>query len=545
MERNIALLIDFENIAAGTEKEGLGKFDIDKVVARIKDKGRILIARSYGDWGRFARFKQGLLAANVTMYELTSHGMQDKNRADIAMVVDCLELAYTRDYIDTFVVVSGDSDFTPLVLKLRELNKSVIGIGTRKSTSRLLINACDEFVFYDTMVQTKARIPAGSSEGLNRSQVDAAQLLVEALQGMLREDPTPPHASVLKSVLLRRLPDFSEEDLGFPSFTRYVESLEKAGFVALSKDPKSGGWRVDLAAGVVAQVESSTGPAAAFAPAATSEDTYLPAGSEDLVKRLHQEALGPLSAPARMAALEAIVEFVGRRRRRVPPGLVADELPKRLRRTFPFVTAKTVRGVLKGLLMAGRLMHKEGDPVRQATVPFMVTEDAAALNKSLVEVYLKTLHRSGADLSNTAMLAEFLYGDAARNREVEEVLAWQVQDTSEGDLDAFLLTDGEEGAEVVDDLDDALFVEDGDDAPAAPKAAAKKPEPKATKEASKKPEPKAKKAVSADAPSTVEAEAPSEAAASAKKPSRARKPKAKVEPADEGDALDAMLQLED
>ena len=104
-DKTLAVLIDFENIAAGTEKEGLGKFDIDAVLARLKDKGRILIARSYGDWGRFARFKQSLLAANVTMYELTSHGMQDKNRADIATVVDCLELAYTRPYADTFVIV--------------------------------------------------------------------------------------------------------------------------------------------------------------------------------------------------------------------------------------------------------------------------------------------------------------------------------------------------------------------------------------------------------------------------------------------------------
>ena len=136
MDTNLALLIDFENIAAGTEKEGLGRFDVNAIMSRLVDKGRILIARSYADWGRFSRFKQSLLAANVTMYELTSHGMQDKNRADIAMVVDALELAFTKDYVETFVIVSGDSDFTPLVLKMRELNKHVIGIGTRSSTSR-------------------------------------------------------------------------------------------------------------------------------------------------------------------------------------------------------------------------------------------------------------------------------------------------------------------------------------------------------------------------------------------------------------------------
>ena len=122
MESAIAVLIDFENIAAGTEKDGLGRFDVELVMKRVKDKGRVLIARSYADWGRFSRFKQTLLQNNVTMMELTSHGMHDKNRADIALVVDALELAFTKDYIDTYVVVSGDSDFTPLVLKMRELD---------------------------------------------------------------------------------------------------------------------------------------------------------------------------------------------------------------------------------------------------------------------------------------------------------------------------------------------------------------------------------------------------------------------------------------
>ena len=112
MESTIAVLIDFENIAAGTEKDGLGRFDVELVMKRVKDKGRVLIARSYADWGRFSRFKQTLLQNNVTMMELTSHGMHDKNRADIALVVDALELAFTKDYIDTYVVVSGDSDFT-------------------------------------------------------------------------------------------------------------------------------------------------------------------------------------------------------------------------------------------------------------------------------------------------------------------------------------------------------------------------------------------------------------------------------------------------
>ena len=148
-EENLCVLIDFENIAAGTERENLGKFNIRMVMNRLKEKGRILISRAYGDWGRFANFKQSLLEQGVSMMELTSYRGQDKNRADIALVVDAMELAYTRDYISTFVLLSGDSDFTPLVMRLKELNKRVIGLGTKGSTSRLLAESCDEFIFYE------------------------------------------------------------------------------------------------------------------------------------------------------------------------------------------------------------------------------------------------------------------------------------------------------------------------------------------------------------------------------------------------------------
>src|SRR5262245_13414080 len=194
---------------------------------RVKDKGRVLVSRSYADWGRFSRFKQALLSCNVTMMELTSHGMQDKNRADIAMVVDALELALTRAYVDTFVVVSGDSDFTPLVLKMRELNKRVIGIGTRKSTSRLLIQACDEFMFYDTVV-AQPKKAKGRKTGVSEELSVTFDLLSEAIQGLLREDPDPPLASVVKSAVLRKSPDFSESELGFNSFARFLEAAQEA-----------------------------------------------------------------------------------------------------------------------------------------------------------------------------------------------------------------------------------------------------------------------------------------------------------------------------
>ncbi len=159
MEHTLCVLIDFENLAAGTEKEGLGRFDLRPILRRLKDKGRILVSRSYGDWGRFAKFKQSLLEQGVNMIELTSYRGAEKNRADIALVVDAMEIAYTRSHIDTFVVVSGDSDFTPLVMRLKELNKRVIGIGTRGSSSRLLVECCDEFMFYESLYRDRHPTP--------------------------------------------------------------------------------------------------------------------------------------------------------------------------------------------------------------------------------------------------------------------------------------------------------------------------------------------------------------------------------------------------
>jgi hypothetical protein len=282
LETNLAVLIDFENIAAGTEKEGLGRFDIDALMKRITDKGRVLVARAYADWGRFGRFKQSLLMSNVTMLELTSHGMQDKNRADIALVVDALELAFTKDYIQTFVVVSGDSDFTPLVIKMRELDKRVIGCGTRSSTSRLLIEACDEFFFYDSIVEAKRKRPsrpANTKKGYDLNE--ALELLVDAIEGLQRENPEPPLASVVKSAMLRKSPDFTESDFKFSSFGRFLEAARAQGKVKVSRDQKSGGYRVNTVEGdhepvPVLPRKSGRGDAAA------SEqwiDPYAPAGA--------------------------------------------------------------------------------------------------------------------------------------------------------------------------------------------------------------------------------------------------------------------------
>ena len=464
METNLAVLIDFENIAAGTEKEGLGRFDVESLMRYIKDKGRILLARSYADWGRFSRFKQSLLAANVTMMELTSHGMQDKNRADIAMVVDALELAFTKDYIDAYVVVSGDSDFTPMVLKMRELNKRVIGIGTRKSTSRLLIQACDEFMYYDSLVQPKAK-KRSRKGGQGNAKSKAFDLLEEALEGLQRQNPESPLASVVKTAMLRKSPDFAEADLGFSSFARFLEEARDHGIVRIGRDQKSGGYRVDSSDSPDDDEEADH--EAASMDSADWIDEYMPDEAKPFVDVLEQHELYPFAFPTRMAVLEALDVVVAerkKRRRKTTLKYVTEDIQKKLRRTHPDMPLSLMKALLEGLLEAGELIHRDGTAIRSTTAAFTLNKDAEALNHALVRLFLRKLVTSGRDLSKTGLLAELMFGDSERTREVEETLAYLAAHADDEDSGP---PSEENGAGDLDDLDQLLVAGNLESASAA------------------------------------------------------------------------------
>jgi hypothetical protein len=554
VENNLAVLIDFENIAAGTEKEGLGRFDVDALMMRVKDKGRILVARSYADWGRFSRFKQSLLSANVTMMELTSHGMQDKNRADIAMVVDALELAFTRDYIHTFVVVSGDSDFTPLVLKMRELNKRVIGIGTRKSTSRLLIQACDEFVFYDSVVQTKTRTRTRKESSKEPKEIAVAfDHLEQALDGLLRENPEVPLASVVKSAVLRKSPDFNETDLGFSSFARFLEAAQETGVVRLSRDSKSGGYRVS--AGDEEEKEADEIDVESDGRGWT--DTYLPEGADVWLKALERAQLDLLGAPIRMAVLEALVDVVGERskkRRKTTLQFVREDVKKKLRRTHPDLPAGMLKTTLDALMQAGELIHRDGTAIRSGTAPFNLSKDAEGLNESLVRLYMGHLREQGCDLSDTRLLAELMYGDPDRRREVEETLAYLVSEGAGGreddldlDLDDLLVPSKAQSAPAADpdhmngvEFDDSVLEMEGE----APKKKRSRRGGRKPREGADEAEAVSAGEAEPEAPSAAEASAEAEAEEPApkKRPRRRSTKKAEPEPEADMNDLDALLE---
>ncbi len=473
MEHKLCVLIDFENIAAGTEKEGLGQFDIRAVVRRLKDKGRILVNRSYGDWGRFARFKQRLLEQGVTMVELTSYRGQEKNRADIALVVDAMEIAFTRDYIDTFVLMSGDSDFTPLVMRLKELDRRVIGIGTRGSSSRLLVDSCDEFIFYESLLKQAYRDeapvhaeppryyeappaehhhddqphpasnPTDDTAGLTREE--AFELLVETLNGIQKDDPGPVLGGLIKQSMLRKEPSFDETEHGYAGFARFLEAARSRGIVTLTRDQKAGGYRVDLKPSEAAAEapidntpEETAKPIEVTLPEAPLEanEAAMPTTAElprfhGQARRMHEALLDAgvvlVSHMARHTVIHELVDHVSereRRRKRNTLQYVYGDIARRCRKTDPFVAQDQVKAAIDTIKAAGILKHSSGGPVRSPNAHFVIRTDPDEIVIRLRRFYISVLLDRGVAVADTMALSELIWNDRSHALEAGELVAW-------------------------------------------------------------------------------------------------------------------------
>ncbi|MBX7207836.1 MAG: NYN domain-containing protein [Verrucomicrobiaceae bacterium] len=265
----MAVFCDFENLAIGVREAKYDKFDMTKVLERLLLKGSIVVKKAYCDWDRYKAFKSAMHEAAFELIEIPHVRQSGKNSADIRMVVDALDLCYTKSHVDTFVIVSGDSDFSPLVSKLRENNKTVIGVGVKNSTSDLFIGNCDEFVFYDDLVREKAKRtrstapkreptakpgeekapPQADSNGKPDKPAGdpdkAIDLVMETVDALITERGVDTiWGSMVKQTIKRRLPQFSERFHGFRSFNALLEEAAKRGLLSLEWDEKSGGYRV-------------------------------------------------------------------------------------------------------------------------------------------------------------------------------------------------------------------------------------------------------------------------------------------------------------
>ena len=257
---NMAVFCDFENIALGVQDAKYEQFDIGKVLERLLLKGSIVVKKAYCDWERYKAFKAPMHEASFELIEIPHVRQSGKNSADIRMVVDALDLCYTKAHVETFVIISGDSDFSPLVSKLRENNKDVIGVGVKNSTSDLLIANCDEFIFYDDLVREKKR-PAGeesrgttveraptrvraAKKGDEERRQEAVDLITATVDALFAERGAEEKiwGSMVKQALKRRKPGFAESYYGFRSFNGLLEEAERRGVLALERDEKSGGY---------------------------------------------------------------------------------------------------------------------------------------------------------------------------------------------------------------------------------------------------------------------------------------------------------------
>ena len=255
----MAVFLDLENIALGARDANYPSFDVEKVLERLLLKGHIVVKKAYCDFDRYKEFKRGLHEAAFELIEIPHVRQSGKNSADIRMVVDALDLCYTKGHVDTFVIASGDSDFSPLVSKLRENAKTVIGVGVKSSTSDLFLNNCDEFIYYDDLVrkagkprrtgEPASRAPAAPSGNKGPDVNDALDLVVETLDAVTEErgENEPIWGSMIKQAIKRRHPGFNERAYGFRSFNDLLADAEKRGLIDLRADEKSGGYTVRVA----------------------------------------------------------------------------------------------------------------------------------------------------------------------------------------------------------------------------------------------------------------------------------------------------------
>lgn len=255
--QNMALFCDFENIAIGVEEAKYAAFDVSKVLERLLLKGDIVVKKAYCDWNRYRKFKASMHEAAFELIDIPHLRVSGKNSADIRMVVDALDLCYTKAHVDTFVIISGDSDFSPLVSKLRENNKTVIGVGVKNSTSELLTSNCDEFIYYDDLVRQtekkgksvsrrstgKTKAKEGPDKGEVRRQ-EGLDLVVSTTDDLLRErgEEETLWGSMVKQTLKRRKPSFNETYYGFQTFGDLLEEAQSRGLMKLEHDKKSGGY---------------------------------------------------------------------------------------------------------------------------------------------------------------------------------------------------------------------------------------------------------------------------------------------------------------
>jgi len=240
IEKTLAIFIDFENLALDFKKgKKSNRFDIQKVLERLVEKGKVIVKRAYADWSDYPEYKRPLHEAGIELIEIPKKSMAGKNSADIRLCVDAMDMCYSKEHINTFCIISGDSDFSPLVSKLKENGKNVIGLGMRNTTSTLLLENCDEFIFYEDLSRPVG-MPPKISKNLPKKKIEAFQLMIDSVVALVRENKEILWSSMVKDTMKRKSPSFNESYYGYRTFSELLEDAERSGLIRLKNDSRSG-----------------------------------------------------------------------------------------------------------------------------------------------------------------------------------------------------------------------------------------------------------------------------------------------------------------
>jgi len=248
-ERSLAVFVDLENLAMGFQNSRKTKFDIQKVLERLVEKGKLIVKKAYADWSRYQGYTAPFHEAAIELIEIPKRSQTGKNSADIRLVVDAMDLAWSKPHVDTFVIVSGDSDFSPLVSKLKENGKHVIGLGMKGSTSELLRDNCDEFIYYEDLERQEADEQQLATDlnllaDLPERKREVHSLLIEACNALRRENHEVLYASMIKDTMKRKKPSFDESYYGYRTFTHLLEDADNLALVDIEQNPRSGTYVV-------------------------------------------------------------------------------------------------------------------------------------------------------------------------------------------------------------------------------------------------------------------------------------------------------------
>jgi len=313
--RLLAVFIDFENLALGFRGPNM-RFDIARVLRRLVEKGNIVVKRAYADWKRFQNYTTDLHEAAVELIEIPRRHITGKNSADIRLVVDAMDLGYSKEHIDTIVIVSGDSDFSPLVSKLKENGKHVIGLGMQASTSELLRDNCDEFIYYEDLTAPVIApvVPKPVAESLDEKRRKLFELLVESCEALRRENRDTLWSSMVKETMQRKRPAFNEGYYGYKTFSKLLEDAQARGLVELRRDESNRtyivtrfGPELENGARATGRSAPAAAPAAAPHPAASAPDRIVPPPQPETTAAPEDEAddAGPRLSEAEAQAQEA------------------------------------------------------------------------------------------------------------------------------------------------------------------------------------------------------------------------------------------------